>query len=150
MVKLPPVNAAVGEKGWDQAVGERITWMLGNRIQQAEARLSPPHLGPLEIKVAVHNDQASVSIAASHVLTREAIESAIPRLREMMLEGNLNLVNVDVHDRNPGQQNTSDHSSSSNDGGAEDPADSMGDVGVSDHESATTRSVATTLLDDYA
>ncbi len=148
--KMPPVNITVGEKGWDQSIGERITWMLGNRIQQAEVRLSPPHLGPLEIRVSVHNDQASVSIAAPHVLTREAIEAAIPRLREMMLEGNLNLVNVNVEDRSPGQHNMAGQPG---EGGDEATAQARGDKASdrkSNPETERPRIATTGLVDDYA
>ncbi len=148
--KMPPVHIPVGEKGWDQSVGERITWMLGNRIQQAEVRLSPPHLGPLEIRVSVHNDQASVSIAAPHVLTREAIEAAIPRLREMMLEGNLNLVNVNVEDRAPGQHNAAGQSGEGGDeAAAQAQADKTSDR-ISNPETQKPRIATTGLVDDYA
>ncbi len=148
--KMPPVNIAVGEKGWDQSVGERINWMLGNRIQQAEVRLSPPHLGPLEIRVSVHNDQASVSIAAPHLLTREAIEAAIPRLREMMLEGNLNLVNVNVEDRSPGQHNAAGQPGEGGDeAAARAQAEETSDR-ISNPETDRPRIATTGLVDDYA
>lgn len=149
-VKLPAVNVTVGEKGWDQLVGERITWMLGSRVQQAEVRLSPPHLGPLEMRVSVHNDQASVSFAAPHALTREAIEAAIPRLREMMAEGNLNLVNVNVADRGSGQHNAPGDSGRGQDEGAAQAQIDLPADDLSDPEIRQTRIAATTLLDDYA
>ncbi|MEW8283797.1 MAG: hypothetical protein AB2767_15245, partial [Candidatus Thiodiazotropha taylori] len=44
-----PLNTPVGQPGWDQAVGERIQWMVNQNIQQAEIKLTPPNLGPLEI-----------------------------------------------------------------------------------------------------
>ena len=149
-VKMSPVYIAVGEKGWDQSVGERITWMLGNRIQQAEVRLSPPHLGPLEIRVSVQSDQASVSIAAPHVLTREAIEAAIPRLREMMQEGNLNLVNVNVEDRSPGQHNTAGESGEGGDEGAAQAQADKATDSKSGLETEKPRTATTGLVDDYA
>ncbi len=148
--KMPPVNIPVGEKGWDQSIGERITWMLGNRIQQAEVRLSPPHLGPLEIRVSVHNDQASVSIAAPHVLTREAIEAAIPRLREMMLEGNLNLVNVNVEDRSPGQHNTAGQPGEGSDQASARAQGQETSDKISNPETERPRTATRGLVDDYA
>ncbi len=93
---LLPVEVPVGQPSWDKAIGERIHWMIGRNIQNAEVKLSPPHLGPLEIRISVQNDQTSVSFLAAQLPTREALEAAIPRLREMLGEANLSLLDVGV------------------------------------------------------
>lgn len=90
------IATAPGEAGWNKALGERVMWMVGRGVQSAEIRLNPPELGPLAIRVALQNDQASITFTAQHPYTREALEAAIPRLRDLMQESNLNLVNVDV------------------------------------------------------
>jgi hypothetical protein len=92
----------LGEPAWDRALGERILWMAGHQVQRAAVRLDPPLLGPVEIRVAVQNEQASVSFTAQHPFTREAIEAALPRLREMLADSSLNLVSVDVGQRDAG------------------------------------------------
>lgn len=98
--ELPPhlrsLDTPVGSRAWDQGVGERIHWMIGNGLSSAEIRLNPQHLGPLEIRISLHNDQTQVSILAQHGATREALEASLPRLREMFQESNLNLGSVDV------------------------------------------------------
>jgi flagellar hook-length control protein FliK len=93
------VDVPVGHPAWDKAVGERIQWMLGKHIQEAEVKLNPPHLGPLEVRISLQQDQANVSFLASHAHTREALEAALPRLREMFVEANLSLINVNVGQR---------------------------------------------------
>ncbi|MES9826565.1 MAG: flagellar hook-length control protein FliK [Candidatus Thiodiazotropha endolucinida] len=98
-----PLDIPVGQAGWDRAVGERIQWMVGQNIQQAEIKLNPPHLGPLEIKISLQNDQTSVTFVASQAPTREALEASIPRLRELFGEINLNLANVDVGQQQAGE-----------------------------------------------
>ncbi|MEJ2621425.1 MAG: flagellar hook-length control protein FliK [Candidatus Thiodiazotropha sp.] len=98
-----PLNTPVGQAGWDQAVGERIQWMVNQNVQQAEIKLTPPNLGPLEIKISMHNDQTNVTFIAAQAPTREALESSIPRLREMFGEINLNLANVDVGQQQAGE-----------------------------------------------
>jgi flagellar hook-length control protein FliK len=100
----PPLDLPLGHKGWAQAMGERVLWMVGNRLQGAEIRITPPHLGPIDIRLSINNDQASVSFAAHHGVVREALEAGIPRLREMLGESNLQLVNVDVGHRDANQQ----------------------------------------------
>jgi hypothetical protein len=94
-----PLNTPVGQPGWDKAVGERIQWMVNQNVQQAEIKLTPPNLGPMEIKISLQNDQTSVTFIATQAPTREALEASIPRLREMFGEINLNLANVDVGHR---------------------------------------------------
>lgn len=98
------LDTPMGTKGWEQGVGERIHWMLGNGLAKAEIRLNPQHLGPLEIRVNLHNEQTHVSILAQHSATRDAIEASLPRLREMFQDANLNLGNLDVGRREAQQQ----------------------------------------------
>ncbi len=93
-VTIPP-----GEKGWDQAIGERILWMTGREVQSASVRIRPPNLGPLHIQLSIQNDQASVNFTAQHGIVKEALEAAIPRLREMLADSGIQLVNVDVSQR---------------------------------------------------
>ena len=104
---LPPMEVPPGEKGWDRSMGERILWMVGRQVQGAELKITPPQLGPIDIRISIQNDQASVTFAAQHAVVREALEAAIPRLREMLGENNLQLVNVDVNQRDGGEQRAS-------------------------------------------
>ncbi len=97
-----PLNLPVGQPGWDQAVGERVQWMVNQNIQQAEIKLTPPNLGPLEIKISVQHDQTHVTFLAAQAPTREALEASIPRLREMLGDINLNLANVNVGQQQAG------------------------------------------------
>jgi flagellar hook-length control protein FliK len=97
-----PVQVPVGQPGWDSALGDRIQWMVSRNVQQAEIKLAPPELGPMEIKISVQNDQTQVQFMASHATTRDALEAAIPRLRELFGEINLNLANVDVSQQQAG------------------------------------------------
>jgi flagellar hook-length control protein FliK len=77
--------------------------MVNQNVQQAEIKLTPPNLGPLEIKISMQNDQTNVTFIAAQAPTREALESSIPRLREMFGEINLNLANVDVGHQQAGE-----------------------------------------------
>ncbi len=98
----PAITIPPGDKGWDQAMGERILWMVGRDLQAASVNIKPPHLGPLNIQISIQNDQASVNFTAQHGVVKDALEAAIPRLREMLAENNIQLVNVDVSHRDPG------------------------------------------------
>jgi flagellar hook-length control protein FliK len=143
-----PLNTPVGQPGWDQAVGERIQWMVNQNIQQAEIKLTPPNLGPMEIKVSIHNDQTNVTFIAAQAPTREALESSIPRLREMLGEINLNLANVDVGQQQAGEPGGEGKADIGRGGGAieNDSAVLGGSGGLGD----TDLQAGNGLLDTYA
>jgi hypothetical protein len=98
------VSVPVGERGWERAFGERVVWLVGQQIQSAEVRLNPPHLGPVEVRLSLTGQDANVSFTVAHGATRDAIEQAIPRLRELFAEHQLQIVNVDVGQRDASSQ----------------------------------------------
>jgi len=94
-----PLGASVNGQGWNQAMGERVVFMARNGIQSANVRLHPQNLGPLDIRVSVQNEQASVTFNVQNASTREAVEQALPRLRELFEQQGMDLVDVDVSDQ---------------------------------------------------
>lgn len=107
----PPVRASapsshilkpetrVGAPGWDGELAQKVIWMATRQHQVAELQLDPPHLGPMEVMLTIGHDkgtQASVQFASPHLAVREAIEAALPRLRDMMAENGISLGNVTV------------------------------------------------------
>ncbi len=99
------INTPVRESAWGQQLGERVVMMAGNQLKQAEIRLTPAELGPLRVQVSVDDGAAHVTFHAQHAVTREALEQALPRLREMLAENGLSLGQADVSDRGVGEGN---------------------------------------------
>lgn len=97
------LNQPMDQKGWDQAMGQRVVWMVRNNMQEAQLQLNPRELGPINVRISVSNEQANVHFVAQHASTREALENAMPRLREMMQEAGLNLAQSDVSRQFSGQ-----------------------------------------------
>ena len=89
------IPARVGSQAWDNQVSQRIVYMIGKE-QAATLTLNPPDLGPVQIVLNVSNDQASVAFSAEHMEVRQALENALPRLREMMSESGIALNNATV------------------------------------------------------
>jgi flagellar hook-length control protein FliK len=145
---LPTVNIPPGTPGWDQAVGERIAWMVNGDIQAASIQIKPPHLGPLHIQLSIQNDQATIHFTTHHGVVKEALEAAIPRLREMLAEnGGLQLVNVDVSQRDPNQTAQGDLANAYRQGGGGDSYSGGGELPL-EHPTIQYRSNG--LIDDYA
>ncbi|VAW77414.1 hypothetical protein MNBD_GAMMA15-2059 [hydrothermal vent metagenome] len=106
---LPSVSLGVplNQAGWDKALGERIQWLAGKGVQQANIKLNPAHLGPMEVRIQIQNDQASVQFSSTHGVVREALEAALPRLREMFDASGVELADVDVSGQSFAEQRQS-------------------------------------------
>jgi flagellar hook-length control protein FliK len=95
---------SVGSAAWSQALGEKIVWMAAGTQQTASLSLNPPNLGPLQVVINVNNDQATASFFAAQPEVRQALEAALPRLREMMNESGIQLGQATVSAEQQQQQ----------------------------------------------
>ncbi|MBC8212003.1 MAG: flagellar hook-length control protein FliK [Gammaproteobacteria bacterium] len=95
---------------WGEALGEKVAFLLNHKLNKAEIRIDPPHLGKLDIQIQLKDDSATVVIHTQHAQTRDMIESASVRLKEFLQEAGYNTVNVDVSQRE--QSFSGDHLSS--------------------------------------
>lgn len=103
---LSHVDVPLNQPGWDQALGDKVLWLVNRQMQGAELRLNPPQLGPLEVRIAVDQDQARVLFMSQNVAVREAVEAALPRLREMLGASGFDQIDVNVSQHSldqPGQ-----------------------------------------------
>lgn len=90
------IQASFYSQEWGEEMGQKIVWMVKNDMQSAELRVNPPHLGPIEIRIAINNDQTSITLSSQHAPVRESLEAGAPRLKELFTEAGLNLANVDI------------------------------------------------------
>lgn len=95
-----PLAAAFDSPAWPDEFGQKITWIATQRLQSAELKLHPAHLGPIEIMLQLSGEQGaqqvSAQFASHHAAVREAIEANLPRLREMMAESGITLTDTSV------------------------------------------------------
>ena len=97
------LDTRIGAPAWDGEFAHKVVWLATRQQQVAELHLNPPHLGPVEVMLTIGNDQgpqqpqqASAQFTSPHSAVREAIEAALPRLREMMADNGIALGNVTV------------------------------------------------------
>ncbi|NML63173.1 hypothetical protein HHL21_19215 [Massilia sp. RP-1-19] len=98
------IAARVGTPAWDNQVGQKIVWMLAGQEQSATLTLNPPDMGPMQVVLSVTNDQATVTFSANQLEVRQALENAMPKLREMMSESGIALGNATVDAGTPDQR----------------------------------------------
>jgi flagellar hook-length control protein FliK len=86
--------------GWSKELGQRMVWLVQSNVQQAQLQLNPRHLGPMEVQISVSQDQqVSITFTTNTAVVKEALDSALPRLRELFDEQGLDLNDVNVADR---------------------------------------------------
>lgn len=94
--RLPIQSPRFGE-GFSQ----QVVVLAQHGVQQAQMTINPPDLGPIEVRITIQHDQASVQIAAASGLARDVIQDALPKLREMMDQSGVRLNDAGVFSQLP-------------------------------------------------
>ena len=89
-------DLAVGGQNWADAFSDRVLMIAGKQIQRAEIRLHPAELGSVQIRISVEDNATSLSFTAQNAIARDAIEQALPRLRDLFTDSGLTLDNATV------------------------------------------------------
>ncbi|RLT89687.1 MULTISPECIES: flagellar hook-length control protein FliK [unclassified Ketobacter] len=120
-----PIHTPMQSREWGNEVGQRLMMMVSSKLNSAQIQLTPRDMGPIDVKVSVQQDQANVVFTSHAAPTRDALEQALPRLRELMEQNGVALGDVDVRDQNAQESHDrrgQDHRSGS---GSEQEADAV-------------------------
>lgn len=145
------INVTPGKTGWDEAISQKVIWMAGSGEQSASLTLNPPDMGPLQVVIHVHNDQADTTFISDNPEVRQALENGLSTLREKMGEAGIQLGQANISSGGHAQQEfqratqnrTGGQSSQASDGNQDQPAGPVG-------SSSTTMRVANGLVDTFA
>lgn len=114
-----PIQTPVGAHGWDGEVGDKLVWMVGRQDQRAELILNPPQLGRVEVSLSMNGDQTNAIFVSANPAVRDALEAALPRLREILADAGINLGQAQVGadtGNNGANQSTNNGKNSDNQG----------------------------------
>jgi flagellar hook-length control protein FliK len=92
----PTATPHVGGDDFDDAISARIGWLADQKIGHATIKVTPHDLGQIEVRLQMDGDKVHASFSSAHADVRHALESSIPRLREMLNEQGFQLGNADV------------------------------------------------------
>lgn len=98
------INVYPGKTGWDQAISQKVVWMVGAGEQSATLTLNPPDLGPLQVVIHVHNDQADTTFISDNAEVRQALQDGLSNLRDKMSESGIQLGQANVSSGEQSQQ----------------------------------------------
>ena len=145
--QLVPIEVPVRDQAWGDQLGDRVLVMAGSKTQTAEIRLTPAEMGPVRVQVSVDDGNATLAFQAQHAVTRDAIEQALPRLRELLAENGITLSQTSVGEQGT-QQGNRDAGSASGTGVTSD-ADLPPET-QEQSEQARSPHVANGLVDTFA
>ena len=141
------MDTAPEDAEFPREMSSRVSLMLRDGSREARLQLHPAELGRVQVTINTDGDQARVLFVAESAAAREAIEQAMPRLREALAQQGMELAQADVGQQGP-------HGDRS--GGQDDPArTAMSSTEGPSTEAATADQPAVTLhatsrLDLYA
>ena len=95
-VQQLPVYTPAGQKGWADEMSVRLSWLAQRGESKAELVLSPPNMGKLGVSLHMNGDQMTAQFVAASAATRDMLEQAMPRLRELLQQANIELAQADV------------------------------------------------------
>lgn len=134
------IGPRVGTKMWDQAIGQKIVWMVAGGEQSAQLTLNPPDLGPVQVVLSISDNQVDASFVSSHLDVREAIEAAAPKLREMMDNAGLSLAGFSVNSQSSASSNSFASDGENRNSGAANNSNRK--TGIDTSQDAVTNSLA--------
>lgn len=123
-------------------LGNQVMWQAKVGNQHAEIRLDPPELGPIEVRISQRDSETHLQFTVSHSVTRDQLEQALPRLRELFGQGGLQLGDVQVQHGEP--ERHSDDAAEQSTGGKRAAELASGDA------STPLRQLSNNLIDAYA
>jgi flagellar hook-length control protein FliK len=90
------LQTALRDPSWATDFGQKLLWFAANDKQLAQLTLNPPQLGAVEITLKIDKDGANAHFVSANADVRGAIETALPRLREMFASAGIDLGQVSV------------------------------------------------------
>jgi hypothetical protein len=76
---------------WPRAIAAELVMLSNQKVESATLRLSPEHLGQIEVRIHLQQNVVHLSFGAAHPETRTALDQALPQLRDGFAQAGLTL-----------------------------------------------------------
>jgi flagellar hook-length control protein FliK len=88
---MPPIQVPFDSPQWGNELATRVVSLAREQFGEAEIRVTPDELGPIEVKLRFEGDRVHAQFGAISPEAREALTANLHRLREMFAGEGLNL-----------------------------------------------------------
>lgn len=93
------IEAPVRSSAFAAELGDKVVWLATRQGQFADLSLNPPQMGPLEVRLNLSGSgDASAQFFSANPAVREAIDAALPKLRELMAQAGITLGDAEVRE----------------------------------------------------
>lgn len=92
------IEAPVRSALFATELANKVVWLSGRQGQFADLSLNPPQMGSLEVRLTVSGVDATAQFFSPNPVVRDAIDAALPKLRELMAQAGLSLGEAEVRD----------------------------------------------------
>jgi len=107
-----------GDAAWPQSMASQLAFMQVHRQSSAELQLNPAELGGMHVKLEVDNGAVNASFVCQHQAVAELVQDAMPRLRDAMQQGGMQLAQTSVSTGDFSQQQSASQGSSAQNQGS--------------------------------
>ncbi len=90
------IRAPLGQAAWERSLAQQVLESVETGERRLTLRLHPASLGTVEVRLSADESGARVQLHSPQAAVREAMEAALPRLRELFQGSGLNLVEATV------------------------------------------------------
>lgn len=98
------IATPVNEPGFGEEVANALTHGVTRGHDRIELRLHPGELGPVDVRIDYKAGEATLVIMAPQPSTRDALEQALPQLRDQLAFQGIALAEATVRDGTPDRQ----------------------------------------------
>ncbi len=96
-------DIGLSKEGIEEPLARQVSLLLVRGQQQARLMLNPPELGGVDVKLELQEGDVKLNLLTQTPAARELLEAALPRLREVMSESGMNLLEANVSERDSSQ-----------------------------------------------
>ena len=125
------VEAPLRSPAFSAEFGDRLVWMASRHAQVAEITINPPQLGSIEVRLSMNGNEAGAQFYSANPNVREALDQAMPRLREVLADAGIMLGQAHVSDQSFARQEGAPRQQQFASGGQDVPEVPIQSVGVS-------------------
>lgn len=111
------VAPALSSPQWTPDFASKVVWLARHDQSQAHISINPPQLGPVDVSISLDGSDAKAVFTSPHAEVRQAIENALPRLREAFAEAGLSLGQAGVSAESQREQQANGRNNSNQDNG---------------------------------
>ena len=90
------VSTPLASPHWGQDLGQQLLIGIQGNAQTLTLHVNPPQLGLLQVHLQVNDGQASALFVSPHLAVRQALEGAMPQLRDIFADAGMALLQTQV------------------------------------------------------